>query len=162
MEPRIEILPEKKLVGKHATMSVTANTTSALWQSFMANKKEIKNIRSTDLFSLQIYDRYYDFKNLNPNATFEKWAAAEVTDFSEVPNTMESLILKEGLYAIFIHTGAATTGQKTFQYIFGSWLPASGYELDHRPHFELLGEKYKNNDPTSEEEIWVPIRKKRD
>jgi hypothetical protein len=24
----------------------------------------------------------------------------------------------------------------------------------------LLGEKYKNNDPDSEEEIWIPIRKK--
>lgn len=34
------------------------------------------------------------------------------------------------------------------------------YELDEREHYELLGEKYKNNYPASEEEIYLPIRKK--
>jgi predicted transcriptional regulator YdeE len=33
-------------------------------------------------------------------------------------------------------------------------------KIDNRPHFEVLGDKYKNNDPSSEEEIWIPIRKK--
>jgi AraC family transcriptional regulator len=46
-----------------------------------------------------------------------------------------------------------------FTYIFTRWLPASGYQLDNRPHFEILGDKYKNNDPESEEEIWIPVRK---
>jgi len=27
-------------------------------------------------------------------------------------------------------------------------------------HFELLGEKYKNNHPDSEEEVWIPIKEK--
>jgi AraC family transcriptional regulator len=44
-----------------------------------------------------------------------------------------------------------------FQYIYSTWLPASGYALDNRPHFELLGEKYKQGSPHSEEEIWIPI-----
>ena len=47
-----------------------------------------------------------------------------------------------------------------FQYIFGTWLPNSTYLLADRPHFEVLGEGYKNNDPTSEEEIWIPIQPK--
>jgi AraC family transcriptional regulator len=40
------------------------------------------------------------------------------------------------------------------------WLPNSAYALDDRPHFEALGEQYKNNDPNSEEEIWIPIKPK--
>ncbi|MGK2861531.1 MAG: GyrI-like domain-containing protein [Chitinophagaceae bacterium] len=47
-----------------------------------------------------------------------------------------------------------------FSYIFNTWLPPSGYDLDNRPHFEILGEKYKNDDPLSEEEIWIPIKQK--
>lgn len=39
-------------------------------------------------------------------------------------------------------------------YIFATWLPSSAYVLDNRPHFEVLGAKYKSNDPGSEEEIW--------
>jgi AraC family transcriptional regulator len=53
-----------------------------------------------------------------------------------------------------------TGDSDVFTYIFGSWLPGSSYLLDDRPHFEILGEKYKNNDPDSEEEIWIPITEK--
>ncbi len=63
-----------------------------------------------------------------------------------------------GLYAVFIHKGDASTAPKTFEYIFGTWLPNSEYLLDNRPHFEILGEKYKNEDPNSEEEVWIPIK----
>ena len=36
--------------------------------------------------------------------------------------------------------------------------PKSKYELDKRPHFALMGEEYKNEDPDSEEELWFPIK----
>jgi predicted transcriptional regulator YdeE len=91
---------------------------------------------------------------------FEKWAAAEVSDFDSIPENMEPYVLQGGLYAVFMHKGAASTGFKTFQFIFGTWLPQSEYELDNREHFEILGEKYKNEDPDSEEEIWIPIKHK--
>jgi AraC family transcriptional regulator len=109
---------------------------------------------------MQIYDQSFDFKTFNKDASFEKWAAVEVSDFALIPDEMEPYILKGGLYAVFIHKGAASTGMKTFQYIFGIWLPASPYVLDNRPHFELLGEKYKNEDPASEEEVWIPVKPK--
>jgi AraC family transcriptional regulator len=62
-----------------------------------------------------------------------------------------------GLYAVFDYKGSSTDSS-IFQYIFETWLPNSDYELDNRPHFEVLGDKYKNNDPASEEEIWIPIK----
>lgn len=71
---------------------------------------------------------------------------------------MESLSLPAGLYAVFPFRGTASEAPKLYQYIIGSWIPDSTYELDHRPHFALLGEKYTNNDPNSEEEFWIPIR----
>jgi AraC family transcriptional regulator len=71
---------------------------------------------------------------------------------------MKTFTLKGGQYAVFNHKGSSTDNS-IYQYIFTQWLPNSGYQIDNRPHFELLGEKYKNNDPNSEEEIWVPIKK---
>jgi AraC family transcriptional regulator len=67
--------------------------------------------------------------------------------------------LTGGLYAVFDYKGLSTDNS-IFQFIFGTWLPSSEYDLDDRPHFEVLGNKYKNNDPTSEEEIWIPIKMK--
>jgi AraC family transcriptional regulator len=162
MIPRIEILTEKKLIGNRIMMSLADNKTHELWKSFMPRRKEIKSNLSDDLFSLQVYDNISYFENFNPGTMFEKWAAAEVSDFEIIPDGMEKFILEGGLYAVFLHIGGASKGNITFQYIFGTWLPASDYILDHRPHFEILGEKYKNNNPDSEEEIWIPIKQKED
>jgi AraC family transcriptional regulator len=159
MKQRIQNSPEKKLVGKRGTMSFSNNTTGELWKSFMQRQKEIKNNIGNDLYSIQLYGSQF-FANFNPNATFEKWAAIEVTDFEVIHDEMETFILPGGLYAVFFYKGAASEAAETFRYILQTWLPASGYELDNRPHFEILGAKYKNNDPDSEEEIWIPIRKK--
>jgi len=158
MEPRIETLSDKKLVGKRIRTTLSNDKTFELWKSFMPKRKEIKNSMTTDLISMQVYDIFIDFKNFNENAEFEKWAAIEVADFETIPDGMETYTLKGGLYAVFIHKGASNTGAKTFHYIFGTWLPGSAYSLDDRPHLEILGEKYKNNDPSSEEEIWIPIK----
>jgi AraC family transcriptional regulator len=158
MTPRIEMLYEKKLIGKRLRMSFTNDRTHELWHSFMSHKKEIKNNLSSDLFNVKVYDLQYDFQHYNPDAEFEKWAAMEVSDLNSIPENMEPFSLQGGLYAVFIHKGTAERGAQTFGYIFGNWLPNSEYDIDHRPHFDLLGEKYKNNDPDSEEEIWVPVR----
>lgn len=156
--PTIQSLSEKKLIGKNLTMSYVDNRTIELWKSFMPVRKEIKNRSSDKMFSVQVYDSSYSFSNFNPAATFQKWAAMEVPDFNSVPAGMSTFVLPQGQYAVFPYKGPASGGGQIFQYIFGVWLPASGYAVDNRPHFELLGEKYKNDDPDSEEEFWIPVK----
>jgi AraC family transcriptional regulator len=156
MIPEIKTINRKKLVGKRLTMSLSVNMTGELWKSFMQKRKEIRNHIGNKLYSIQVYDSAY-FNNFNPVAGFEKWAAVEVADFETVPAEMETFILPGGLYAVFLYKGLSTDSA-IFQYIFGTWLPGSTYLLDERPHFEVLGEKYKNDDPDSEEEIWIPIK----
>ena len=157
MTPRIEVLGELKLVGLRMTMSLSANKTRELWQNFQRRRKDIPNTVGKVLYSIQLYDDHY-FQTFNPHSTFEKLAAIEVTNYSAVPPDMEAFTLPSGLYAVFLHKGAAATAPTTFNYIFSTWLPDSEYSLDIRPHFEVLGERYKNDDPESEEEIWIPIK----
>ena len=159
MQPRIEDLKEKKLIGKRMTMSFADNKTAELWRGFMLHRKEISNNVGTDLYSMQLYTPSF-FDNFNPQATFEKWATIEVTDFNDIPDEMETFTLSGGIYAVFLYKGLVSAASATFQYILGTWLPNSEYILDNRPHFEILGEKYKNQDPDSEEEIWIPIKLK--
>lgn len=160
MNPRIELLAPKKLLGKSMRMSLMNNQTQTLWQSFMIRKKEIVNVAGSDLYSMQVYNQLLDLENFNPQLEFTKWAAIEVKDYSNIPKGMEIFELSGGLYAVFIHKGPASDFKNTFQFIFSQWLPQSDYDLDDREHFELLGEKYKNNHPDSEEEVWVPVKLK--
>lgn len=159
MEVRIEVLPKKKLVGKSVRMSLANNKTSEVWQHFQRNKSVITNAVGTDLYSIQVYENALYFKNFNPQTEFTKWAAIEVESINSIPNGFISTSLPEGLYAVFTHKGLPCDFPKTMQFILGQWLPQSEYELDHRPHFELLGSNYKNNHPDSEEEVWIPIKK---
>ncbi|CAN5856917.1 hypothetical protein BH11BAC7_BH11BAC7_07400 [soil metagenome] len=157
IEPQIKTVKEKKLIGSHVVMSLAENRVGALWKNFMPRRNEIKNRVSGDLVSMRVYTDDYNFQQINPDMKFEKWATVEVSDFDNVPEGMQIFILPAGLYAVFHYKGL-NTDTKIFEFIFGIWVPGSNYELDTRPHFEVLGEKYKNGDPESEEEIWVPVK----
>lgn len=157
MDPMIEAVPDKKLIGKRMRMSLANNKTGELWRSFMPRRREITNTLNSNLFSLQVYDQAAEPGN--PVQEFDKWAAVEVKDFDSLPEGMESFVLPGGLYAVFHYKGSSTD-TRIFQYIFGSWLANSAYCLDNRPQYEVLGEKYKNADPDSEEDIYIPVKLK--
>lgn len=157
MQPRIEKSPEKTFIGKKVKMSFTENKTGELWSSFMPQKKKIKNVNGEELFSIEVYPSTF-FENFNPATEFEKWAAVEVLNFTEIPEEMETLTSPEGLYAIFTHKGSPAEVPQTYQYILQQWLPNSEYSLDNRPHFAVMGKKYNNNSTDSEEELWIPVK----
>lgn len=158
MNPRIEQLHPKKLIGKRLTMSLVENKTGQLWTSFSPLIKEINHKVGQDKISLQIYPRDY-YINFSPTNEFVKWAAVEVSSLDDKSEDLEHMMLEGGLYAVFDYKGSSTD-PCIFQYIFSEWIPQSKYIVDDRPHFEVLGKKYKNNDPNSEEEIWIPIKER--
>lgn len=156
---RIEKLNEKKLIGMKIKMSFADNRTHELWRSFMPRKKEIKNICGSELYSVEVYPHGF-FDHFESKRIFEKWAVVEVTNYdSPPPQSMEQLIIPEGTYAVFLHKGTNAIAQETYQSIFEKWLPESDFDLDDRPHMAVMGEKYKKDDPSSEEGIWIPVKK---
>lgn len=159
MKPRIEYLPAKKLVGLPRRMSLAADTTRTLWRDFMLHQRSASARVGPELISLQLYPALY-FEPFNPHTEFEKWAAVEASGVGLVPAGLQLLEVPEGLYAVFLHRGGPSTGPQTFEYIFRTWLPGSGYVLADRPHFEVLGPSYQHGDPASEEEIWIPVQPK--
>lgn len=155
MNPKIQTFPRTKFIGQNLSFTYNDYRAFELWSRFMPHRNEIKNTIGTELFNIQINPENFDF---NPNTPFVKWAARAVSTFENVPNDMEVLEIPEGLYAVFHYQGDQNNAASFFNQIYTVWLPNSGYELDSRPQFEILGEKYKNNDPSSEEEIWIPIK----
>ena len=158
IDPTIQHLTEIKLVGSKVQMSYMNNRTREIWQSFMPRRKEIIHVISSDLYSVELYPSITYFEQFNPNSTFEKWAAVQVSEFESIPKSMEILTIPSGQYAVFPFKGTVKEAAAMYQYILNTWIPQSSFMLDHRPHFAVMGEKYKNNDPDSEEEFWVPIK----
>ena len=157
-QPAIIQTESKILVGKKLEMSHSNDLTKYLWQSFMPRKKEILKRTSENLFSMQVYPATYDLNKFDPDAKFTKWAAVEVKELEDIPPGMEVHLLQGGLYAVFNYKGERAGAGEFFRCIFEEWLPGSGYVLDQREHFEVLGEKYNKDSDTSEEGVWIPIR----
>jgi len=129
----------------------------ALWKRFMPRRGEVLSRATDDYISMQDYDAAAD-DLFSPTTVFEKWAVVEVRACDSIPEGMRRYDLAGGKYAIFEHKGPASDYPESMQFIFGQWLPESGYELDQREQFEILPEGYDPMDPEAEEEIWIPIR----
>lgn len=157
-QPKIKRKGKTYLVGKKLLMSVADNKTQELWKSFMPLRGEVNNRVDKDFYSVEVYSGLDYFKRLDTTKEFQKWAAVRVDDHESIPKSMEGFIIPDGDYAVFLYQGSSVKAHNFYQYIFTEWLPKSENELDDRPHFAVMGENYKNNDPDSQEEIWIPIK----
>ena len=155
MNPTLKTFPTTKFIGKNLSFTYADYRAFELWSSFMPRRKEIQNVIGSELYNIQVNPENFDFQ---PNTPFTKWAAVAVSSFDFIPDEMETLEIQEGLYAVFNYKGDQSNAASFFNSIYTEWLPSSDYELDNRPQFEILGEKYKNNDPNSEEQIWIPVK----
>ncbi|MFT3885638.1 MAG: GyrI-like domain-containing protein [Flavobacteriales bacterium] len=157
-EPRIELLPERTFVGLHTRASFATHRPEVLWRRFGPLRRGIANAIGTGRFSMAVYGPGF-FDAFDPHRAFEQWATVEVADAAHVPEGM-AVLRAAGLYAVFIHRGPASDGPRTFRYIFGTWLPASRYEVDQRPHFEVMGPGYDPDAEEAEEALWIPVRER--
>ena len=150
--------PETRLIGSCVRMSFLNDRTGELWRKFRPLASSIIGRVGGEMYSVKVYDSSNSFSTFDPAAKFDKWAAVAVDTDAEVSEGFEELIISAGKYAEFVHTGPASAAPKTFGYIFGEWLPTSGFELDLRPHFEVLPEAYDPFAVDATERVLIPIR----
>lgn len=159
MKYRIESTQDILIIGMRANMSFQNinEETGKLARQFMPRRREIQSRVDAKALSIQNYDNF-NYETLNPAHTFEKWVGVEVSDDSQVPESMELLTIQSGNYLICNYKGSAQDFPKFWQHLHAEWLPNSEFELDNRPHFEKLPENYNPMSLENEEEVWVPIK----
>jgi len=157
IEPKIILIEDKKLVGLKIETSLVQKNTFELWRNFMPQVKSIKHRIGTEVYSLQVYPKIFGTAAFTATTEFEKWAAVEVASDETALENFERITIPSGKYAVFNYKGTTADFPKMANYIYGVWLPKSGYQLADKPHFEVLGDKYILNHPESEETVWIPI-----
>lgn len=145
------------LIGMSMEMSLSDNRTVDLFKTFMPKKGVVSDVLNTDVLDVKVYPVNY-FSEFDFDRRFVKWAAVEVREGATVPEGMETMQIKGGMYAVF--TVPATVGPEVFQYIFSEYIPKSMYALDDRVHFDVLGESYQKREEGAKQELWVPVKRK--
>ena len=153
---RIETADAMTVVGIHRPMSFAEPSMRELWQTFRPRVEEVEHRVSGDFVSMRIYEEPVVAPPV-PGSRFEQWAAVEVAAAVEIPDGMAAHRLEGGRYAVFRYRGRADEFGAAARYIYGDWLPASGYELADREFFEVLLSSYRPDDPEATETIWIPI-----
>ena len=161
MNPEISLLSFTPitLIGLYATTSLAGAGTPALWRNFGPRIKEIGNRADDWRYSLRVYPADLSLDRLTPDTEYREWAAVAVQEGTPVPDGLESLELAGGLYVRCLHRGLPGEIGNTVNFLFGQWLPTSGYDVDNsRPHFERMAPDYRPDDPEAQEEMYVPLR----
>lgn len=157
MMPTITEIGPIQFAASGISMSFENNRTFELWSNFMPKRKHIRNQIGNSLYNLYLYPEAF-FTSFDPATEFIKLAAVPVSATADFPEGITRYYLGGGLYAMFVYKGDGSDISEFYRKIFMEWLPTSGYTLDNRPHFEVMGVKYNRGSADSEEEVWIPLK----
>lgn len=88
-----------------------------------------------------------------------QFIGTEGYSFDKILVDMISKTLDSGKYAVFTHKGKINTLHLTYDYIWGTWVLCSGFEIDQRDDFEFYDERFLGPDNDfSELDIYIAIK----
>ena len=160
IQPDIRNIDEIKLIGIRGRTSLHKNKIPEMWRNFNSRVEEIPNrtggVRGYGICEV---DPDFDLSKFDQNTESSHFIGAEVISVEKVPQGMISKILCGGKYAVFTHKGRMNTLQMTYEYIWGTWVLCSGFEIDQRDDFEFYDERFlgPEND-LSEFDIFIPVK----
>lgn len=149
MEGKIITIKEFKAVGITYFGDNKKGEITKLWDTFNKQYKQI-NQKSKTMLCYGICDDMPDSEG-----RFHYTACAEVDSFLDLPEGMVTKVVPEGKYVVYTYSGDLKDLGNFYQNIFTKWLPASGYQFDQRPQFELYDQRFMSN---GEFDIYFPIK----
>lgn len=153
---RLESLPATSLWALRTTHSLLNMQNASLWKAFRSGLAGTSLPAPEAWFSVSFYPADY-FSAFSPAKSYDLACGIAPIVGEAMPSFVQAVDIQAGDYAVFTYQGLP--GAAPFEWILGSWLPTSGYQLDHRPHFERMPADYSPHNPLATEEIWVPVKK---
>lgn len=141
-----------QVIGFQAMVEPGSGMITELWIAFNKRWTEIECL-SLSKARLGICEYYPD---ITDESEFSYIACTEAAPSKQFPLGMISRRIPSSKYAVFSHHDSIHHLKDTYQFIYGVWLPESGYELAELDTIEY----YEHNEDHSdcELEIYIPIK----
>lgn len=153
--PEIRMLPKTRVAGLRGTTSLSDNRLPALWERFLSFYPEFYCATGIGYGICETQQTVYTKED---DVSFSVMVGSPVKEGAKVPPELVQKTLGPGRYAVFTHYGTFANLFKTYQYIFGTWLPTTKEQLDDREDFEVYERDVKSfDDPDNEVKIFIPI-----
>lgn len=149
----LEAIP---LAGIRGTTALSNNRIPGLWERFLRQYKEFFATTGAGFSVCETQPTRY---TEDGDVAFTVMVGSPIKDPKNVPEALDQKTLPAGRYAVFTHRGTFANLFKTYQYIFGTWLPAAEEELDDREDFEFYAHEVRSfDDPENLVKIFIPIK----
>ncbi|MGJ7514495.1 GyrI-like domain-containing protein [Pseudomonas baetica] len=136
-------------LGGRFTQQTTAGI-PALWEKFIPHIGNIPGQKGEVTYGICC--------NPDGKGGFEYIAGVQIDKLDDLPDQYRWVEVQPQYYAVFEHKGPLDQLPQTFQYLWHTWLPQSGYEAADAPEFERYSEDFNPNLKTGKLEIWLPIK----
>lgn len=156
MEPKIINKPGFTLVGLRYYGKNENQEIHELWNQFnrrMAQIGSVKHATNEACIGLCL-----TLDEDPMEGAFEYIAGLPVSEVENLPEGFVVRQVPEHTYAVFPHKGDLQSLGKTYEYIYETWLPQSGYDLAEKLDFEYYNEDFKDFAPDSVFYIYIPIK----
>ncbi|MCB8921496.1 MAG: AraC family transcriptional regulator [Ardenticatenaceae bacterium] len=151
MEPKFVSKPAFVMVGMKYHGQNKNNEIPQMWGEFMKHTEEFERVINPTVC-------YGACDHVNETTgVFDYLAAFEVNSEAAAPKGMDRWDIPANEYAVF--TCTLPTIHAAFDYIYGTWLPQSGYKRAPGAEFELYDESFEVNDPDSPLYLYIPVKK---
>lgn len=152
MEPKIVELDGFKFVGLRYFGDNKNQEIKGLWGEFNKNYNSFKHVKAgSPAIGLCI---------MLPGEMekFEYSAGFMVDSTADMDPMFVSRDVPPSKYAVFTHKGLLNNLHETYDFIFSKWIKECGYEVGTALNFEWYDDRFKDNDPSSEFDIYIPIK----
>lgn len=161
MQPRFEEKKEFYVIGlgDKFERGKTEDIGKRLWPEFSRRLDEIKNKKGKNkdwYITYGVCQEIWVDGHIQDN--FRYFAAVEVEPSTKPPEGMDLIKIEKQNYAVFTHKGGIKNLVHTNQYIWGTWLPQSGYELAPASDLEVYPSDFQPPQNEVPFEIWVPLK----
>jgi AraC family transcriptional regulator len=146
LQPQFIIKNSFTVVGLRITTKPKSPEIPKLWDAFVPRIGELQNVSEP-------YASYGVMASTENGLDY--MAGNPVNDATDLPEGMSAWDISENTYAVFEST--VSTLPKTFDYIFGIWLPNSEYKQGPGPLLERYGENFSPENPVVD--IYIPVQK---
>ena len=163
MEPKIVNYDQLNLVGMgvqfkgvFSDKSNNEDVIPKLWEEFDKRATEINNRKGS--FYYGVVDCFPTEDNEETEENLIYFACVEVNSFDDIPKGMRPIVIPRNKFAQFSHKGSGEKVKTTIQYVYGTWLPKSGYKRLDGAELEIYSEeaqKFKG----SVFEYCIPVNK---
>ena len=163
MRPKIIVKMEFNVIGMSCNASLKSNKIPTLWSEFMSRLGEIKNriYPNSTLITFGVCEHSPDCPTSGSSldTEFHYLACVEVSSLDYVPQGMAGRTIPSTRYAVFTHKGPLDRLGATYKYIYGTWLPKSGFQLAEADDFEVYDERFKGRyNENSQIDIYIPLK----